>query len=1181
MKNSPNSEKKKIHPYSYERSLIKNKSTHSYSNSAKELKTFGLDNLFIKNTPLSELKQTFTYSGSFNEIEKKNSSEQTITIIDPSDFHNDEKNPNLFEKSPIFNINNNCNEWISVKYFDNNVNHENDPKYRKYFFLQEKINYLEDKNVEYKEYLIPYVDLFKKKSQANNKIYSLNFKDEDKITIIQKTICAFLNTDGGRIYFGINDNGIVTGVKLNFMEKDKFKNYFRDITRNFWPQCHMDKLSVYYVPVKKKDNSQFIKDLYVVKLRILKGKPDFLYSIYFRPYDSFIRADNQVLRLKCENILEEIIKRSRLKKTENWIDEEVEIEPEIPKNDKEIAAIEIEDNSFGKNLNNKNTFNGKSEEKLLGKKHYRKSSNCLYNNGYFNYNSVNNKTYIKGNCNDNKINQTTSLHKWNNQEYIKKYNFNNNSNNDNFYLKKNFYDKNNEKNLNFNKNIFWNNFIKYNNNPIRNELIGGNYLSNINNEHSKLINKNQAGFINNINNVNKLNFEANLKQLSNHSNSKQLNISSNACLLSDRHQDSNSNSRLLNQEINGFPFQKNNYINLNTENINNYTFANTYYSNNQISNFYKSSNTINITPKRRDNYSDLDLVNSLSQNSKQLFEYHKNNTEDKYPNIRKNIENSDNLKNVDYFCYKKFDEENKTNKIKDVYEKNIAFKNTNLDESPSLIDKKKKIVDLTYDEQTFKSNFHMSKHPIEKEKNLNKIEDYQNRNQNTLKNNIFINDGKSNNNSFNKVHDLYGFINNNKDNSKNSLKIANKIDKINKLESSDYFSSVKNNITSNIIKNHKLDLIPNNYKYKIKDKFYKKDIDIVPKSINHLLKETSYFQEEIPYNNYDLKLLNDKVKSKTKELNSIIEIKKANQNKNSSSKSQNEYINNEKENLYKSNFNKKEISSINSRKKEASKSCSTSNIFQEDVDKQFLLDLNNDQEISWDCNNNNIINISANKNKNKYNQLSNKSFDDNEILIELETSSDDSFIVNEEHYNQNFEIKGLKVEEKYFPLDKMNKNCFNKEQIPNEYYYLKRKDDYLCIPSPKSISSLKSKEYNMDNSYLEDEEKTYEINDIHLDKRKISNVSSLENEMSNSNCILMNINNFPLEFTHDDFDKFLDEIDLNYMKIASTKFEIDVENNCKVGKIVFDKNEMSYVNLIFRILDGKRVKNKKLCVDIE
>ena len=74
----------------------------------------------------------------------------------------------------------------------------------------------------------------------------------------------------------------------------------------------MDKIKVYFIPVKNMKDNKFINDLYVVKIIVLQGDPFILYSMTNKGFKSAIRLQGQCANLTAEEITKEIIRRGKL-----------------------------------------------------------------------------------------------------------------------------------------------------------------------------------------------------------------------------------------------------------------------------------------------------------------------------------------------------------------------------------------------------------------------------------------------------------------------------------------------------------------------------------------------------------------------------------------------------------------------------------------------------------------------------------------------------------------------------------------------------------------------------------------------------------------------------------------------------------------------------------------------------
>lgn len=165
----------------------------------------------------------------------------------------------------------------------------------KTFFRQREILQEEDLTVEFKQY----------------NLNPRNMK-KDHEDCIKKTICAFLNQKGGRMYIGVNDQRVVEGVILNDKDKDLLRNYIINLTKYFHPSCRMDKIRVIFMPVKSFTmTDMFIQNCYVIKIIVKQGNPDKLYSITDRSYQSYMRLPGQVVLLRANEIENYIIELNK------------------------------------------------------------------------------------------------------------------------------------------------------------------------------------------------------------------------------------------------------------------------------------------------------------------------------------------------------------------------------------------------------------------------------------------------------------------------------------------------------------------------------------------------------------------------------------------------------------------------------------------------------------------------------------------------------------------------------------------------------------------------------------------------------------------------------------------------------------------------------------------------------
>ena len=131
-----------------------------------------------------------------------------------------------------------------------------------------------------------------------------DYRNEFKLKLtdkLEKEVIGFLNTKGGNIYIGIDDNGKIIGLNCNVDElqkeiKDRIKN-------NIVPST----LGLFDCIVENKDNKLYIK------IVIAEGveKPYYLRGFGMSIDGCFIRVGSSIQSMPNELINKEINKRTR------------------------------------------------------------------------------------------------------------------------------------------------------------------------------------------------------------------------------------------------------------------------------------------------------------------------------------------------------------------------------------------------------------------------------------------------------------------------------------------------------------------------------------------------------------------------------------------------------------------------------------------------------------------------------------------------------------------------------------------------------------------------------------------------------------------------------------------------------------------------------------------------------
>ena len=186
-------------------------------------------------------------------------------------------------------------------------------KERIYFYKEEQLIQDEDEYTEFKNYYFPLG-----KTQ----------KDE-----LKRQFCSFINSNGGRLYIGINDLRVIKGVVTN--EKvTRYEEKIKDLIRGFSPPIDGNEFIKFYaIPIKNNQNGKIIDNLFVFKIIIKKGDPYKLYSISSKEFISSIRIQGQSVNLTAEEIHKEIIERKKKKielKDNNKLEEEFDMSDPAP-----------------------------------------------------------------------------------------------------------------------------------------------------------------------------------------------------------------------------------------------------------------------------------------------------------------------------------------------------------------------------------------------------------------------------------------------------------------------------------------------------------------------------------------------------------------------------------------------------------------------------------------------------------------------------------------------------------------------------------------------------------------------------------------------------------------------------------------------------------------------------------
>ena len=277
-----------------------------------------LTNLNLNENDIKQLKEKI------NDLEKRNT--YPISTID----YMKEKVNSIEEKVLKMNINN-LKANINYNYFNNimnnyqninnlffpiNMNINNNFNIMSNGLTSEEINKLKETPLKERTYLYLGEDLKDKKSdniEFENYRYPFN---KEIIDELKRSYCGFLNGQGGSIYLGINDQGIVEGLNLEYKQRDTIRNELVNYTYDFFPKCRIDKINVCFIKIKNATTKNFMENLFVIKINVIRGEPYVLYSLTSKEgFISTLRLNGHLKILTAEEIHKEIMKRGQLKQS--------------------------------------------------------------------------------------------------------------------------------------------------------------------------------------------------------------------------------------------------------------------------------------------------------------------------------------------------------------------------------------------------------------------------------------------------------------------------------------------------------------------------------------------------------------------------------------------------------------------------------------------------------------------------------------------------------------------------------------------------------------------------------------------------------------------------------------------------------------------------------------------------
>jgi predicted HTH transcriptional regulator len=116
---------------------------------------------------------------------------------------------------------------------------------------------------------------------------------------------AFLNSEGGRIFWGVRDNRTVSGIVLNASQRDEIRRVVGEKLTGIRPPIAPTAYKIEFHPVR--DENDIVENLYVVEMAIPRPNNT---DLYFTAKDEgWIRIDGGKKRLTGPEMQQEILRR--------------------------------------------------------------------------------------------------------------------------------------------------------------------------------------------------------------------------------------------------------------------------------------------------------------------------------------------------------------------------------------------------------------------------------------------------------------------------------------------------------------------------------------------------------------------------------------------------------------------------------------------------------------------------------------------------------------------------------------------------------------------------------------------------------------------------------------------------------------------------------------------------------
>ena len=122
---------------------------------------------------------------------------------------------------------------------------------------------------------------------------------------LRKYVIGFLNAEGGRIVFGVDDSRRVKGITLPYAARDKLRQDLHAAIDNFEPAIAKDAITIEFRPVVH--DGVVLDDVFIVEVHVPRGATDEMY--FTKSGETWVRVNGATKALTGYELYAQIRKR--------------------------------------------------------------------------------------------------------------------------------------------------------------------------------------------------------------------------------------------------------------------------------------------------------------------------------------------------------------------------------------------------------------------------------------------------------------------------------------------------------------------------------------------------------------------------------------------------------------------------------------------------------------------------------------------------------------------------------------------------------------------------------------------------------------------------------------------------------------------------------------------------------